>query len=96
MNIYVGGLSYDVTEEDLKQAFEEFGEVDSAKVIKDMYRGKSKGFGFVEMPSNAEAQSAIDGLNGKELKGRTVTVNKARPRSDSRRRNSQGGGRGFD
>ena len=89
MNIYVGNLSYDITEEDLKQTFEAFGEVTSAKVIKDMYSGRSKGFGFVEMPGNSEAQSAIDGLHGKELKGRTINVNKARPRSEG-----GGGGRG--
>jgi RNA recognition motif-containing protein len=94
MNIYVGSLSYNVTEEDLKQAFEAFGEVESVKIIKDMYSGRSKGFGFVEMPGNSEAQSAIDGLNGKELKGRTINVNKARPRSEGRRGGrGRGGGR---
>ncbi len=91
MNIYVGSLSYNVTEEDLKQAFEAFGEVETVKIIKDMYSGRSKGFGFVEMPGNSEAQSAIDDLNGKELKGRTISVNKARPRSEGGR---GGGGRG--
>ena len=85
MNIYVGSLSYDVTEEELKQAFEAFGEVESVKVIKDYYTGKSKGFGFVEMPGRSNAESAIDGLNGKELKGRPIKVNKARPRSDVNR-----------
>jgi RNA recognition motif-containing protein len=89
MNIYVGNLSYDVTEEDLQKAFEGFGHVESSKVVMDMYTGRSRGFGFVEMPIEAEAQSAIDGLNGKELKGRAVNVNKARPRSANRR----GGGR---
>ncbi len=89
MNIYVGSLSYEVTEEDLRQAFEAFGQVETAKVIKDNYTNRSKGFGFVEMPDNAEAQSAIEGLNGKELKGRTLNVNEARPRSEDRR----GGGR---
>ncbi len=94
MNIYVGDLSFDVTEEDLKQAFSAFGQVEFAKIIKDTYDGKSKGFGFVEMPGRAEAQSAIDGLNGKELKGRTVKVNEARPRSEGRRnRGNRGGGR---
>jgi RNA recognition motif-containing protein len=92
MNIYVGNLSYDITEDELKKTFEDFGDVESAKVIMDMYTGRSKGFGFVEMPTEAEAQSAIDGLNGKELKGRTVTVNQARPRSSNRR--GGGGGRG--
>jgi RNA recognition motif-containing protein len=92
MNIYVGNLSYEVTEEDLRLAFEPFGQVESASIIKDKYSGQSKGFGFVEMPSKAEATSAIDGLNGKELKGRTVNVNEARPRSESSR--GRGGGRG--
>ena len=96
MNIYVGSLSYNVTEEDLKQAFEAFGEVESVKIIKDMYSGRSKGFGFVEMPGNSEAESAIEGLNGKELKGRTINVNKARPRSEGRREGrGRGGGRRF-
>ena len=94
MNIYVGNLSYEVTEEDLKEAFEVFGEVETAKVIKDNYSGRSKGFGFVEMPDKAEAESAIEGLNGKELKGRTLNVNEARPRSEGRRGGGrQGGGR---
>jgi RNA recognition motif-containing protein len=85
MNIYVGNLSYEATEEEVKQAFEGFGEVESVKIIKDMYSGRSKGFGFVEMPDDTEANSAIDGLDGKELKGRPLKVNKARPRSDRRR-----------
>jgi cold-inducible RNA-binding protein len=95
MNIYVGNLSYDLSEEDLKKAFEEFGQVESAKIISDMYSGRSKGFGFVEMSNEAEAQSAIDGLNGKDLKGRTLNVNQARPRSEGRRgsKQSRGGGR---
>jgi len=95
MNIYVGSLSYDVTEEDLKQAFEAFGEVESVRIIKDMRSGRSKGFGFVEMPGKAQAQSAIDGLNGKELKGRNLNVNEARPRSEGRRGVRRGGGRRF-
>jgi len=96
MNIYVGNLSFEVTEEDLKQTFGAFGQVESAKIIKDMYDGKSKGFGFVEMAGNAEAQSAIEGLNGKELKGRTVKVNEARARSgDNRGGARRGGGRRF-
>jgi len=95
MNIYVGSLSYDVTEEDLKQTFEAFGEVESVKIIKDMRSGRSKGFGFVEMPGKAQAQSAIDGLNGKELKGRNLNVNEARPRSEGRRGGRRGGGRRF-
>jgi len=83
-----------VTEEDLKEAFEVFGEVETAKVIKDNYSGRSKGFGFVEMSDKAKAESAIEGLNGKELKGRTLNVNEARPRSEGRRGGGrQGGGR---
>lgn len=85
MNIYVGSLSYEVTEEDLKEAFEAFGQVESAKIIKDRYSDRSKGFGFVEMPGKAEAQSAIDALNGQDLKGRMLKVNEARQRSESRR-----------
>jgi RNA recognition motif-containing protein len=85
MNIYVGSLSYEVTEEDLKEAFEAFGQVESVKIIKDRYSGRSKGFGFVEMPGKVEAQSAIDALNGEDLKGQTLTVNEARQRSESRR-----------
>ncbi len=85
MNIFVGNLSYNVTEGDLRQAFEAFGQVASAIVIKDEQSGRSKGFGFVEMPFQAEAQSAIEVLNGKALKGRTITVNEARPHADSRR-----------
>ena len=81
MNIYVGNLSREVTKDDLLEAFEEFGQVESVKIITDRVSGESRGFGFVEMPAEAEAQSAINGLNGKELKGETLTVNEARPRS---------------
>jgi RNA recognition motif-containing protein len=103
MKIYVGNLSYDVTEEDLRQALEPFGQVESVAIIKDKQTGQSKGFGFVEMASKAEGQAAIEGLNGKELKGRTLNVNEARPRTESRGsgggyggggRGGQGGGRG--
>jgi RNA recognition motif-containing protein len=95
MKIYVGNLSYEVTEEDLRLALEEFGQVESVTIIKDKYSGQSKGFGFVEMASKAEGQSAIDGLNGKELKGRALNVNEARPRTESRGgRGGGGGGRG--
>ena len=98
MNIYVGNLSYEVSEEELRKAFEAFGEIDSVNIIKDRISGQSKGFGFVEMPSKAEALSAINGLNGKELKGKTLNVNEARPRTESRRggggRGRQGGDRG--
>ncbi len=85
MNIYVGNLSGEITEEDLRQAFEAFGQVASAKIITDRYSGLSRGFAFVEMPTRAEAQAAIAGLNGKELKGRTLRVDEARPRSEGRR-----------
>jgi RNA recognition motif-containing protein len=96
INIYVGNLSYDVTEGDLKQAFSAFGQVESAKIIKDTYDGRSKSFGFVDMAGRAEAHSAIDGLNGKELKGRTVKVNEAQSRPGDRRRGARrGGGRRF-
>jgi RNA recognition motif-containing protein len=92
MNIYVGNLSREVTEEDLRQAFEAFGQVSSVNIIKDKFSGESRGFGFVEMPAKAEAQSAINGLNGKELKGRTLNVNEARPRAEGRRGGGRGGG----
>jgi RNA recognition motif-containing protein len=96
MNIYVGNLSYEATEEDLQQAFEAFGQVESVKIIKDRYSGESRGFGFVEMPAKAEANSAIEGLNGKELKGQRLTVSEARPRSERRRGGAgRGGGRRF-
>jgi len=85
MNIYIGNISSEVTEEDLQKTFEAFGQVESVRIIKDKYSGHSKGFGFVEMPAKAEAQSAIEGLNGKELKGRTLNVNEARPRSEGYR-----------
>ncbi len=84
MRIYVGNMSREVTDEELQQAFEAFGQVSSATVIKDKFSGVSKGFGFVEMPAKAEAQSAINGLNGKELKGQALNVNEARPRSEGR------------
>ena len=84
MNIYVGNLSYDVTEEELRQEFLAFGEVASANIIMDKYSGRPKGFGFVEMPSVSEGQAAITALNGKTLKDRTLTVNAARPHSDNR------------
>ena len=89
MKIYVGSLSYKVTEEDLKKEFESFGQVESVNIVKDRYSGESRGFGFVEMPNKDEAQPAIEGLNGRELKGRKLSVNEARPRSEGCR----GGGR---
>jgi RNA recognition motif-containing protein len=95
MNIFVGNLSREVTEEDLKQAFGAYGEVASARIIKDNLSGESRGFGFVEMPEKDAAQSAITALNGKEMKGRSLTVNEARPRSDDRRGGGRQGGRRF-
>jgi len=96
MNIYVGNLSFDVSEEDLKEAFSAFGQVESVKIIKDNYSGRSKGFGFVEMPGKAEAQAAIEGLQGKDMKGRAINVNEARPRTEGRRDggNRRGGRQG--
>ena len=94
MNIYVGNLSRQVTEEDLREAFEAFGQVATVTIIKDKFSGESRGFGFVEMPTKDEAQSAITGLNGKELKERTLNVNEARPRSEGRRGGGRGGGGG--
>lgn len=91
MKIFCGNLSRDVNDEDLLKAFEAFGTVESANVIKDKFTGESRGFGFVEMSSVSEARSAIDGMNGKDLKGRAVTVNEARPREE---RGGGGGGRG--
>jgi RNA recognition motif-containing protein len=82
MRIYVGNLAYAVNEDDLRQAFAAFGQVESVNVITDRDSGRSKGFGFVEMPVAEEAQAAIAGLNGKDVKGRAVTVNEARPRAD--------------
>ena len=91
MKLFIGSLSYDVTEGDLRQAFEAFGKVTSTSIVKDQESDRSKGFGFVEMPGKAEAQSAIAGLNGQSFKGRTITVNEARPHSDSRRGRDRGG-----
>jgi len=94
MNIYVGNMSYDVTEGDLQAAFEAFGAVASVSIIKDQFSGQSKGFGFVEMPAASEAQAAITGLNGKELMGRTLNVNEARPRAEGSRPERRSGGFG--
>ena len=91
MNIYVGNLSYSTTDEDLRETFEAFGKVDSARVIIDKMTSRSKGFGFVEMGNSSEAQAAISGLNGKDLGGRTLNVNEARPKTEG-----GGGGRGGD
>lgn len=94
MNIYVGNLSFDATEEDVREVFEAFGKVESAKIVQDKYSGRSRGFGFVEMPSEDEAKAAISGLNGKEVKGRALSVNEARPRSEKPRGGGGGGNRG--
>ena len=93
MNIYVGNLSYGTTDELLRQAFAEYGEVSSATVIKDRFSGESRGFGFVEMPTESEAMAALSGLNGQELDGRALRVNKANPRGDRGDRRGGGGGR---
>ena len=85
MNIYVGNLAREVTEQDLQSEFTQFGNVNSCRIIKDRFSGESRGFGFVEMPSQEEAEKAIANLNGKEFKGRQLTVNQARPRQPRRR-----------
>ena len=92
MNIYVGNLSRQTTEDDLRKAFEAFGQVESANVIQDKFTGESRGFGFVEMPSKQEAQKAIEEMNGTDLGGRAVNVNEARPKTE--RRGGSGGGGG--
>ncbi len=101
MNIYVGNLSRDLSEAELQQAFEAFGQVATVSIVKDKFTGEARGFGFVEMPTQAEAQAAIAALNGKDMKGRALTVNEARPRNDDRggggghRRGGGGGGGGY-
>jgi len=94
MKIYVGNLSYEETEQDLRQEFEAFGEVTSVNIITDRDSGRPKGFGFVEMATKSEAEAAIAGINGKTLKERTVVVNEARPRTDSRGGGSYGDRKG--
>ena len=102
MKIYVGNLSYEVTEQDLRQEFEAFGQITSVDIITDKHSGQPKGFGFVEMATKSEGEAAIAGLNGKTLKERAVVVNEARPRTDNRgggaygdrRGSSYSGGRG--
>jgi len=103
MKIFVGNLSFETTRDELRQEFAAFGEVASVDVVEDKYSGRPRGFAFVEMPSISEGQAAIDALNGKTLRDRTLTVNAARERSDTRSRGTQqgsrrGGGfnRGFD
>jgi RNA recognition motif-containing protein len=90
MKIYVGKLSLKVNEDDLKQAFEAYGKVEEAKIIKDKYTGESRGFAFIEMPTQTEALAAISGLNGKELQGDTIVVNEARARSEGQDRGGRG------
>jgi len=92
MNIYVGNMSFDTTEEQLRQAFEGFGEVSTVSIITDKYSGKPKGFGFVEMAKKDEATAAISGLNGHDLNGRTLNVNEAKPRPQGGNRGGGGGG----
>jgi len=92
MNIYVGNLSNQTTEDDLRKAFEAFGQVESTNIIKDKFSGESRGFGFVQMPSKQEAQNAIEQMNGTDLMGRAINVNEARPRPDR----AGGGGRDRD
>ena len=86
MNIYVGNLSFDTNTDDLKEAFTSFGQVDDARVITDRESGRSRGFGFVEMANDAEAQKAIEALNNTDLQGRTITANEARPREERKPR----------
>jgi RNA recognition motif-containing protein len=96
MNIFVGSLPFNVEEADLREYFEEYGEVSSVKVITDKFTGKSKGFGFVEMPSDEAAQKAIDELNGAKIDGRAIVVNKSEPKPQGERKpfNRNGGNRG--
>ncbi|MFC1905597.1 RNA recognition motif domain-containing protein [Chloroflexota bacterium] len=94
MNIYVGNLSYDVTEDELREEFAAFGQVASVAIITDKYSGQSKGFAFVEMPVLSEGQAALTGLNGKKIKDRTIAVSGARSRDDKGGGRSYGGGGG--
>ena len=84
MNIFVGNLAFNATEDDVRQLFEVYGEVDTVRLVTDQYTGRARGFGFVEMPNSHEAQAAIEGLQGKSLGGRTLTVNEAKPRAPRR------------
>lgn len=93
MNIYIGNLSQEVTDDDLREAFESYGTITSAKVIKDRFSGESRGFGFVEMPDKQDAMSAMESLNGADLKGKKIMVSEAKPRSDKRRGGMGGGGK---
>jgi len=95
MNIYVGNLPRTVNENDLRETFQAFGEVTTTSIIKDKFSGESRGFGFIEMPNKNEAEKAISMLNGKDLKGRTATVNEAKPRTESSRSGGFGGNRRY-
>ena len=93
MNIYVGNLSFSLTDENLQEVFAEYGEVSSARIITDRETGRSKGFGFVEMPNKADAEAAIEALNGAAIEGRNARVNEAMPRENNNNRRGGGGGR---
>lgn len=93
MNIYIGNLAYGVTEDELKNAFGEFGEVSSVNIIKDKFSGQSKGFGFIEMPNGTDAENAIKALNGNPIKGRNIKVNQARPRTERPERSDRNNNR---
>jgi len=95
MNIYVGNLPHASTEQELQEAFEAFGEVSEAKIIKDKLTGDSRGFGFVEMSRKDQAETAISEMNSRDFGGRSLTVNEARPRTDNRNRGQHGGGRRY-
>ena len=92
MNIYVGNLSYEATQDDLRQAFEAHGEVSSVSIIMDKMTGRSRGFGFVEMPDQGAGQAAISALNLQEVRGRAMTVNEAKPKTEGGSRGGGGGG----
>lgn len=91
MNIYVGNLAQEVSEDDLREAFGAFGEVTSVKIIKDRFSGEPRGFGFIEMPARQAAKTAMESLDGQELKGKKIIVNEARAKTDNRRGGGGGG-----
>lgn len=95
MNIYIGNLAYDVNDSDLREAFEAYGTVQNAKVIKDKFSGESRGFGFVEMENKKEAEKAMTELDGKQLKGRYLIIKEARPQKSGGKRHRQGGRRRY-
>ncbi len=94
MRIYLGNLPYESTEEEIEEMFRQYGQVESVTIIRDRDTGRSRGFGFVEMPNSAEAEAAIQALNGKDLQGRALTVNEARPRESRQGGGDRGGGGG--